>query len=120
MSAALLRDDNGNALNAIAGRARRASAGILVSFETAGLAAALAIYALAPRRWPLVLPFIALSAFGLWGLCDRFLSSRTGRRYRTQRHLLRWTERLIATTGIVAALGAVYVMIGWLMGVYIS
>ena len=120
MKAAILRDDRGNALNAIAARARRAAAGTLVSFETAGLVLALSIYAWAPRRWPLILPCLALSAFGLWGLCDRFIESKSGRRFRTRRKALRLVERLIATLGIAAALAAAYLLIGWLMGVYIS
>jgi hypothetical protein len=123
MNAALLRGvggDRGNAVNALAMRARRASAVTLVFFEAGGLILALSIYAWAPRRWPLILPCVALSAFGLWGLCDRFIESKSGRRFRTHRKILRWLERLIAALGIAAALGAAYLVIGWVMGVYIS
>jgi len=120
MSEALARDRDGNALNALASLARRAPDGALVALETAGLAAALSIYAWAPGRWPLILPCIALSAYGIWGLCDRFVQSRSGRRFMTQRRIARSIARLTAAVGIAAALGGAYVFMGWLMGVYIS
>ena len=120
MNAALLRDDRGNAVNALAARARRTPAVILLLFETAGLVLALAIYGWAPEHWPLILPCVAFSAFGLWGLCDRFIESRHGRRFRTQRRFLRGIERAIAAGGIAAAIGGAYLLMGWLMGVYIS
>ena len=120
MSAALLRNDQGNAFNALASLARRASNAALVSLETAGLVLALSIYAWAPRRWPLILPCIALTAYGLWGLCDRFVQLRGGRRFMTHRKVVRSLARLTAAVGIAAAFGGVYLLIGWLMGVYIS
>ena len=120
MSAALLRTDDGNAFSALASLARRASNGALVTFETAGLALALGIYAWAPARWPLILPCIAVTAYGLWGLCDHFVQSKSGRRFMTHRRLARSLARFTAAIGIVAALSAVYLFMGWLMGVYIS
>jgi hypothetical protein len=120
VSAALLREDQGNAFNALATLARRASNAALLSLETTGLILALGIYAWAPRRWPLILPCIALTAYGLWGFCDRFVQSRSGRRFSTHRRIARSVARLTAAVGIAAALGGVYLLMGWIMGVYIS
>jgi hypothetical protein len=120
VSAALLRNDQGNAFNALANLARRASSGALVSLETTGLVLALGIYAWTPRRWPFILPCVALTAYGLWGMCDRFIESRSGRRYITHRRIFRTLARIIAALGIAAALGGVYLLMGWAMGVYIS
>lgn len=111
---------DGNALTALANRARKASSGVLLSLETVGLALALGIYAMAPARWPLILPCIALSAYGLWGLCDRLIAVRSGRRYRTERRILRLIKLAIATVGVAAAFAAAYLLMGWTMGVFIS
>jgi len=111
---------DGNALTALAHRAQNASSGVLLSLETAGLAVALGIYAIAPARWPLILPCIAVSAYGLWGLCDRVIAARGGRRYRTQRRILRLVKLAIATAGVAAAFGGAYLLVGWTMGVFIS
>ena len=120
MSAPFPRTDQGNALNALAGVARRTSDAALVAFETAGIALALAICAWIPERWPFILPCLALAAYGLWGLCDHFIQSRSGRRYKIHRQVLRWVARAIAAAGIAAAIGGAYLLMGWLMGVYIS
>jgi hypothetical protein len=120
VNTALRGERYGNVVNALAAHARRTSNGALVSFETAGLALALSICAWAPERWPLILPCVAFSSFGLWGLCDRLVESLSGRRFRTQRTILRWVERAIAAAGIAAAIASAYLLTGWLMGVYIS
>jgi hypothetical protein len=120
MSSALLRDDDGNAFNALAGAARRASVPVLILLETVGLVSALGIYAWAPRLWPLMLPCIAITSCGLWGLCDHMVESLSGRKYRRHRQALRWSRRTIAAVGITAAIGGLYLMIGWIMGVFIS
>jgi hypothetical protein len=115
-----MRNDEGNAFNALAGATRRSSVPVLIALETVGLAMALAIYAWAPRLWPLMLSCIAITSCGLWGLCDHMVESLTGRKYRRHRQVLRWSRRTIAAVGVAAAIGSVYLMIGWIMGVFIS
>ena len=120
MTGAALRRDPGNAVVAIANLARSLTVEVLVAVETIGLLAILSIYAGSPRRWPLVLPCIALTCFALWGLCDRWVTRLTSHRQKRQRRILRMTARSIAVVGVLAALLAAYLLIGWMMGVYIS
>jgi hypothetical protein len=120
LTAAALRHDPGNAVVAIASVARSLAIEILVALETIGLVAILSIYAVSPRRWPLILPCISLTCFALWGVCDRWVSRLTSHRQKKQRRILRMTARSIAVAGVLAALLAAYLLIGWMMGVFIS
>ena len=120
MTAATLRRDPGNAFVAIAALARSFSNPALVGIETLGLAASLALFIWLPQQWPLTLPCLALGSFGLWGVCDRYVASRPGHRYRTLRKILRVFQSIIAGIGIAALLLGGYALVGWVMGVYIS
>jgi hypothetical protein len=120
MTAAALRRDPGNVFVVIGDTARATSIQVLVALESAGLAGALAIYFWAPARWPFMLPCLALTALGLWGVCERLIASRAGHRHKRQRKLLRGVARAIAATGIAAMLLSFYLLMGWVMGVYIS
>jgi hypothetical protein len=120
MTAATLRRDPGNAFVAIAALARSFSNPALVGIETLGLAASLALFIWLPQQWQLTLPCLALGSFGLWGVCDRYVASRPGHRYRTLRKILRVFQSIIAGIGIAALLLGGYALVGWVMGVYIS
>ncbi|HEX6575566.1 MAG TPA: hypothetical protein VF042_11400 [Gemmatimonadaceae bacterium] len=120
MTAATLRRDPGNALFAIADFARSLSLQALVTIEGLALASGLAFYAFSPRAWPLEMPCVAITSFALWGICDRLVSTLTSHREKNKRRALRIIGRVVAAAGVLSALLSVYLMIGWLMGVYIS
>lgn len=120
MTAASLRRDPGSAVTAIADFARSLDVIALVIIETVGLSAMLIIYGVMPRRWPWALPCLAVACFGLWGVCDRKITTLTSHRQKSQRRILRLASRSVAAIGFLAALLGVYLFIGWTMGVYIS
>ena len=118
MSAAVLRNDPGNALTALATRARHASASALVSLEAASLALALSIYWLAPARWKLILLCLAMSALGFWGVLEHEIA-RYHRRSRLRR-ILRAIQTSTAFAGIVAGGAGVYFLFATVLGTFIS
>ena len=120
MTAAVMARDSGNVFVALAQLARSLPGPALVSLEALGLLLALALFAWTPGHWPFVLPCLSVSAFGLWGVCDHLIASRPGHPFRMQRRMLRWFQSTIATVGTAAALYAVFLLVGWAMGVYIS
>ena len=120
MTAEALRRDPGNAVVAIANFARSLPVTALLIIEALGLSAILIVFAGAPHQWPLMLPCTAVTCFAVWGICDRWKSSLLSHRQKLQRRILRIAARLVAATGILAALLSVYLLIGWMMGVYIS
>lgn len=116
MTADTLRNDPGNILNALAARARRARSSALAASESVGLAVALAVYVWLPGHWPVALPFLALSAFGLWGLADHVLGA--GRRslsplMRVAVRSFRW---IVGLAGVVTAASVIYILAGILIG----
>ena len=118
MSAAILREDPGNAFTALANRARRASAGALVSLEAASLGLALCIYWYAPNHWRLVLMCLALGALGLWGVLDQEIA-RYHRRSNFRR-ILRAIQSMVAAAGIVAGGAGFYFLFATVIGTFIS
>ena len=118
MSAALLRNDHGNAFNALAERARRTPSAILVFIETASLLFGLAIYAWAPTQWRLTLPCVALGLLGVWGVIDHQIA-RLHRRA-PKRRFLRVAQSVVAAAGITAAVAGAWFLLGGLLGSFIS
>ena len=120
MTADTLRNDPGNALNALKARARATAIHRLAGIEAVGLAAALAVWIWFPSRWPVALPFLAVSAFGLWGITDRKLL--TGWRHIPVpiRYLLRAMRWLFAAAGVIAVAMAIYLIFGVLIGSVVS
>ena len=116
MTADTLRNDPGNIVNALAARARRTRSSELVASEAAGLAVALGVYVWIPDHWPVALPFLALSAFGLWGVTDHVLVA--GRRSLSPElkfalKVFRW---IVGVAGVVAAGSVIYIVGGILIG----
>ncbi|MEO8193428.1 MAG: hypothetical protein ABI681_06225 [Gemmatimonadales bacterium] len=120
MTAASLRHDPGNALTALGDRARSMSSANLVALELAGLAIALALYMWLPRRLAFALPFLALSAFGLWGVVEHVVEERGRRMHRRARLLLRLFQLVFAVAGVVAAAATGYLIVGRLIGTVVS
>ena len=120
MTADTLRNDPGNALNALKAQARRWRGERLAGIEATGLAVALAVWIWIPARWPLALPFLAMSAFGLWGITDLTLIAGRGRIPRPLRYVLRGIRWLVAAVGVIAAAAALYLFFGALLGTVVS
>ena len=118
VNTALPRNDHGNALHALANRARHASQRALVFLEAAGFALGLLIYWLAPTRWLLIFPCLAFGLLGLWGILDHQIA-RYRRRSRTRR-LLRAIQSTIALAGIVVAIASAFFLFGGVVGTFIS
>jgi hypothetical protein len=120
VTAAALRRDPGNALNALARRARRTSHASLIALEAAGLTIALTVWVLAPGRWQLALPCLAVSAFGLWGLADKVIAAGGRRMDPLVFALLRVFQIVVAACGVAAAAVLGYLIVGRAIGTVIS
>ena len=120
MTADTLRNDPGNALNALKAQARRWREERLAGVEAIGLAVALAVWIWIPERWPIALPFLAMSAFGLWGITDRTLVAGRRRIPRPLRYALRGLRWVVAAAGVIAAAAALYLFFGALLGTVVS
>ncbi len=120
MTAETLRNDPGNALNALKARARSTRAERLAGIEAAGFAVALGIWIWFPEKWQVAIPFLAVSAFGLWGITDRTLLS--GWRYIPVplRYVLRALRWVFAAAGVTAAAATIYLIFGMLLGDVVS
>jgi hypothetical protein len=112
----ILRNDPGNALNALKSRARSTPSERLAGIEAAGFGIALAIWIWFPENWQAAFPFLALSAFGLWGLTDRTLLSEWRHIPVPLRYLLRALRWIFAAAGVSAAIITFYAICGWLLG----
>lgn len=118
MTSPAVNPDSGNALFAVAGRARSTRAPVLIACEIVGFAAALTIVALWPEYYATAFPFGALGAFGLWGTIDHLLQSPP--RLRSwRRSALRGFQILVALGGVACASAAVFIAVGWMMGIFV-
>ena len=120
MTVETFRNDPGNALSALKAQARRWRGERLAGVEAIGLAVALGVWIWIPERWPFALPFLALSAFGLWGITDRTLVAGRRRIPRPLRFALRGMRWLVAAAGVIAAAAALYLLFGALLGTVVS
>lgn len=101
----------------VASRARRTSDGALAACAGAGLIALALLLAARPRWGALLIPFVALGAFGAWGIADRELSPRLARVPRP-----RAVAALVAARWIFAAIGTIAAIASamWLMTVLLG
>ena len=113
-----VESESGNAIIALAHRARSARASVLVACEVLGFAGALAVYALVPNSSSFAYPFLAIGGFGLWGTIDHLLESPP-RIKSWRRSLLRQFQLLIGVSTIACASATGFVAAGWLMGVFV-
>jgi hypothetical protein len=111
VTAAALRDP-GNALIAIANLAKATPSPMLVGIEAAGFAVALAIWIWAPDAWRFSLPFLSLSAYGIWGVIDHRLRPLRGRKPTPiQVIVFRPVQAVVALAGTIAAATAVFMLV---------
>ena len=121
MTAAPLRRDPGNILVAIADLAKATPNPWLVGVEAAGLAVAMGIWIWFQDAWRLSLPFLSLSAYGIWGVIEHFISPHRRRQPVPIRViLLRPLQFLVAAAGILAVTAGLFMLIGALIGSVVS
>lgn len=117
MTAARLRRDPGNALVAIADLAKATPNPWLVGIEAAGIAVALGFWIWIPGAWRMSLPFLSLSAYGIWGVIEHFIAPVRSRRPTPIRVImLRPFQLFVAVAGIVAAAVSFFILVGNLIG----
>jgi hypothetical protein len=104
----------------LARRANALSNRTLVSLESAGLAAVLAVLAWAPQRVSIALPFVAMSMFGLWGVTDHARRSRDPLAPRTADFLLACIQATAATIGTLAVAAVIFALAGLMIGTVVS
>ena len=106
----------------LAGRARASSDIALVIWTAAGLLGVVAIVLARPRAILLTLVSGCIGLFGLWGILDRELTDRQMAPRRSARvgAVLDATRWLVAAMGTAAALAAVLLGFGRILGRWIS
>ena len=110
---------DGNAIVALADKARSSPSWILLSLELFGLGGALAAYAMSPHKPAIVFPFLGIAAFGLFGTVDHVL--QTPPRLKSwRRSLLRGFRFVAGAAGVVCAAATVFLISGWMIGTFIS
>jgi len=66
------------------------------------------------------LPFLAIAAFGAWGIVDHIARRNILRYSGDTRTLLRRTKQFIAAIGVIAVMAFAFVFFGAVLGVIVS
>lgn len=98
--------------------ARRAREGWLVALVCLGVAGSLVLLWFAPARWPLMLPLVAVGAFGLWGVATHELEARGAvLESPTRSQTALWTVRAAAAViGVLAGVASLFAVFLLLLG----
>ena len=105
----------------LAARARAASDGRLVVDVIAGCCGALAVAVWQPIGWITLLgAAVSLAAFGAWGIVDRELRERGDAPHARVVRVLSLLRVGAAAVGTIAALMAMFAVLGVLLGTWIS
>jgi hypothetical protein len=108
-----------SALELLADRARAASVRALGAIVALGILSSSAALLGTTLRW-LVLPGIAITMLGLWGLLDLFIVRKILFFSRSNRLLLRGLQKTMAAIGVIAAMATFYFFFGSVLGVIVS
>ena len=104
-------------LEMLAAVAKRTPDATLLGLEIAGLVAAIVMIALNPQRVTFALPFVAVSAFGLWGIAEHRRSNETTRSVRSA---LSMFQVVVVAAGASALLLLIFAIAGRAIGTIIS
>ena len=105
----------------LAARARAASDGRLVADVIVGCCAALGVAVWQPLGWPVLLGVsVCLATFGAWGIVDRELRERGDAPHARVVRVLSLLRVGAAAVGTIAALIAMFAVLGVLLGTWIS
>lgn len=113
-------DESGNVLHALASRARATRIPWLVALTLFGAAGSVAVLVFIPVRWLFSFPGAAVSAFGLWGLIEAFITAHVLRFSNLARGFLRRLQKAVAAIGVIAAFGTLFALFGKVLGAFIS
>lgn len=102
----------------LASRARIAPDGRLVAYAGAGILGMGLVLIVHPAWWLLILPCLAFSAFGVWGIADRIITERTGTQpeRRVRLMVLRGVKRGAVVIGTLAGVGTFLAGVGLVVG----
>ena len=104
-------------LEILASIAKHTSDAVLLCLEIAGLLAIILMIALSPGHITFALPFVAVSAFGLWGIAEH---RRSGETARSIRSALSVFQLIIVIAGVSAILLLIFAIAGRAIGTIIS
>ena len=105
----------------LAARARAASDGRLVVDVIAGCCTALALAVWRPAGWLVLLgAAVSLAAFGAWGIVDRELRERASAPRGGMVRVLAMARAAAAAVGALAAVTAIFSLLGIALGTWIS
>lgn len=104
----------------LAGRARRASDGVLAVLAGIGGVAAVALVAVRPAWWAFALPLVSAGAFGLWGILERATAERGAQRSARYDRAMGAVQWAVAALGTVCAIVTVFAVLGIMLGTIIS
>ena len=105
----------------LAARARAASDGRLVADVIAGCCGAIAVAVWQPVGWITLLGgAVSLAAFGAWGIIDRELRERVKAPHARAERVLSVLRAGAAAVGTLAAIVAMFAVLGVLLGTWIS
>ena len=105
----------------LAARARAASDGRLVVDVIAGCCGALAVAVWQPIGWITLLgAAVSLAAFGAWGIIDRELRERGEASHARVGRVLSVLRAGVTVVGALAAIGAIFAVLGVVLGTWIS
>lgn len=101
---------NATIFTVLADRARIAPDGRLVAYTAAGILGIGVVLIVRPAWWLLILPCLAFSAFGTWGIADRIIAERSAEmdasaEPRVGITVLRGVKRSAAVIGTLAGVG---------------
>lgn len=83
-----------------------------------GLVAVVTILFARPPWWAMVLPLVAVGAFGIWGIAEHAGERLEGQNTRPVRATIALLEGAAVILGIAAVAGAAFIALGFLMGTF--
>jgi len=112
---------NATIFTVLADRARLAPDGRLVAYAGAGILAIGIVLIVHPAWWLLVLPCLAFSAFGVWGIADRIVAERAAEwsvsaEHRMRIAVLTGVKRSAVVIGTVAGVGTFLLVVALVVG----
>jgi hypothetical protein len=117
LSSAQRDEQQRNPLELLGAIAKRTPDATLLGLEIAGFIAAMSMIALSPGQITFALPFVAVSAFGLWGIAEHRRSSETARSIRSALSMFQF---VVVAAGASAVLLVIFAIAGRAIGTIVS
>ena len=110
-------EDQRTPLDILAAIAKRTPDATLLGLEISGFGVAILMVALIPGQITFALPFVTVSAFGLWGIAEHRRSNETARSIRSALSMFQF---VVVTAGASAVLLLIFAIAGRAIGTIIS